>query len=113
MTRICREEESGLAFQVPSAGVQKSGAKAICSSGAKQCRAGALAELRALLLRHLLAFLTRLGQADRNRLLAALDSAAPAASAASRGAAFITMHLALHIASRTAGISAFPSLGHA
>jgi hypothetical protein len=47
------------------------------------------------------AFLTRLGQTDGNRLLAAFDLATLTSSAALSGAAFIAMHLPLNFASRT------------
>src|SRR5215472_10225165 len=74
--------------------------------------AAAIASVLRPLPRNLLALLTRFRQADGNGLSATLHSAAAAASAASRGAALVTVHLAFHIAARATGISALPSLGH-
>jgi hypothetical protein len=60
------------------------------------------------LLRDPFAFLSRLGQADRDRLLAALDLSASAAPPAARGAALIAPHFALDILAGAARVSSSP-----
>src|SRR5262249_11990657 len=64
------------------------------------------------LARHLLAFLSRLGKADRDRLLAALHLASLAAAAARRCAALVAMHLGLHVLAGAASVLAPGFLGH-
>src|SRR6185437_807694 len=59
-----------------------------------------------LLRGHLLALLARLGQAYRDRLLAALDGTALAALAAFQLALLLAVHCALHIFSGAFGIFA-------
>jgi hypothetical protein len=71
---------------------------------------GSLPAVSALLARHLLAFLPRLGERDGNGLLAALHPAGPAARAALGGAALVAMHFVLHFPARRFGI--FSTLGH-
>jgi hypothetical protein len=62
--------------------------------------------------RYFLALLARFRQADRDRLLAALDPAGSAAATASCCAAFIAVHLAFHFGAGAARISALSSLCH-
>src|SRR5687767_5496103 len=54
--------------------------------------------------RHALAFLARLGQADRDGLLAALHLAGPAAAAALGRAALVAAHLAFDFLACAAGV---------
>src|SRR5207245_9422822 len=61
--------------------------------------------------RHLLSLLARLGQPDRNRLLAALHLAGSAAWTAPGCAALVAAHLVPDIRSRALRISPRPSLG--
>src|SRR5438132_3371044 len=61
--------------------------------------------------RHLLSLLARLGQPDRNRLLAALHLAGPAARTAPGRAALVVAHLGPNVRSRAWRISPRPSLG--
>jgi hypothetical protein len=63
-------------------------------------------------LRHTLSLLPRLGQRDRNRLLAAFDLAGLAAFAAPRRAAIEAAHFAFDLPARRAGIFSLPSLRH-
>src|SRR6516225_7889060 len=72
-----------------------------------------LRKLAATLSPHATTLLARFRQADGDRLPAVFDLAVPAAPAASRTAAFVAMHLAPYLITGAAGISAFPSLGHA
>lgn len=70
-------------------------------------------KLAAALSRHATTFLARFRQANGDGLPAAFYLASPAASAAARAAAFVAVHLTPHLVTGPAGISAFPSLGHA
>src|SRR5262249_24313139 len=63
--------------------------------------------------RDLLAFLAHLGEADGDRLLAALYLAAAPTPAALGGAALVAAHFAFHLFARAAGIFSFSFLGHA
>src|SRR5262249_21183974 len=60
----------------------------------------------AALPRHFLSFAPRFGQADRDRLFAALHSAAASALAALERAAFAAVHRAFHVLGSGAGIFA-------
>src|SRR6266545_5755267 len=62
--------------------------------------------------RHLLPLLARLGQPDRNRLLAALHPAAFAASTTLRCPTLVASHLVLDVGAGAPRISPCPSLGH-
>ena len=70
-------------------------------------------KLDAALSRYAATLLARFRQTDGDGLPAAFDFTCPAAPAAPCGAAFIAVHFASYFVPSAAGISAFPSLGHA
>src|SRR4051794_27186144 len=75
-------------------------------SAGREC----LRKVLAFLARHLLAFLARLRQSDRDGLLAALHLAAFAAAAALRGAALVTLHFAFDVPAGAPAVASLPFL---